>query len=117
MAEEPSNSNGNQAKREKLIGFANWPVWLGITVSMLIEKDVWDLISIGPRPPRKNTGLLTKEIKEDRMAVGIAQSIIQEGVSNQIAFNIMDLKNPKKMWDKLKSICTKVGQRVVYSVF
>ena len=51
------------------------------------------------------------------MAVGIAQRIIREGVSDQIAFNIMDLKDPKEMWDKLKSICTKVGQGVVYSIF
>lgn len=50
------------------------------------------------------------------MAVGIAQQIIREGVSDQIAFNIMDLKDPKEMWDKLKSICTKFGQGVVYSI-
>ena len=116
MAEESSNSSGNQAKREKLTGFANWPVWSGITESMLIEKDVWDLISTGPRPQRENPGLWSKEIKEDRMAVGIAQRIIREGVSDQIAFNIMDLKDPKEMWDKLKSICTEVGQGVVYSI-
>lgn len=28
----------------------------------------------------------------------------------------MDFKDPKEMWDKLKSICTKVGQEVVYSI-
>ncbi len=28
----------------------------------------------------------------------------------------MDLKDSKEMWDKLKSICTKVGQGVVYSI-
>lgn len=28
----------------------------------------------------------------------------------------MDLKNLKEMWDKLKSICTKVGQGIVYSI-
>lgn len=115
MAEEGSNT-GNQAKREKLIGFANWPVWSGITESMLIEKDVWDLISSGPRPERQNPTLWAKEIKEDRMAVGIVQRIIREGVSDQIAFNIMDLKDPKEMWDKLKSICTEIGQGVVYSI-
>lgn len=43
------------------------------------------------------------------MAVGIAQGIIREDVSNQSAFNIMDLKDLKEMWDKLKSIYTKVG--------
>ncbi len=48
MAEELSNSNENQAKREKLTRFANWLVWLGIIESMLIEKDVWDLVLIGP---------------------------------------------------------------------
>lgn len=28
----------------------------------------------------------------------------------------MDLKDPKEMWDKLKSICTKVDQGVVYLI-
>ena len=77
---------------------------------------MWDLISIGPRPQRENLGLWSKEVKEDRMAVGIVQKIIREGVSNQIAFNSMDLKDPKEMWDKLKSICIEVGQGVVYSI-
>lgn len=51
------------------------------------------------------------------MTVGIVQKIIREGVSDQIAINIMDFKNSKKMWDKLKSIYTKVGQGIVYSIF
>lgn len=50
------------------------------------------------------------------MAVGIAQKIIKEGVSNQIIFNIIDLKDSKEIWDKLKSICIKVGQRLVYLI-
>ena len=50
------------------------------------------------------------------MAVGTAQQIIRESVNDQIIFNIMDLKDPKEMWDKLKSICTKIGQGVVYSI-
>lgn len=44
------------------------------------------------------------------------QWIIEEGVSNQIAFNIMILKDPKEIWDKLKSVCIKVGQGVVYLI-
>ena len=115
MAEDSSNIGG-QAKRKKLIGFSNWPIWSGITESILIEKDVWDLVSTGPRPRRENTALWSKEVKEDHMAVGIAQKIIREGVSDQIAFNIMDLKDPKEMWEKLKSVYTEVGQRVVYSI-
>ncbi len=83
---------------------------------MLIEKDVWDLVSTGPRPERQNPALWMKEVKEDRIAVGIAQRIITEGVSDQIAFNIIYLEDPKEMWDKLKSICTEIGQGVVYSI-
>ncbi len=115
MAEE-SNNKGTQVKRKKLTGFANWPVWSGIIESMLIEKDVWDLVTTGLRPPRENPGLWSKEIKEDPMAVDTAQRIIREGVSDQIAFKIMDLKDPKEMWDKLKSVCTEVGQGVVDSI-
>ena len=115
MAEDSSNIGG-QAKHKKLIGFSNWPIWSGITESMLIEKDVWDLVSTGLRPQCENTALWSKEIKEDRMVVGIAQRIIREGVSDQIAFNIMDLKDLKEMWEKLKSVFIKVGQGVVYSI-
>ena len=31
------------------------------------------------------------------MAVGIARRIIFKGVSDQIAFNVMDLEDPKEM--------------------
>lgn len=68
-----------------------------ITRSMMIKKDVWDLISTGSHPKRQNPALFTKEVKEDRMTIGIAQRIITEGVRDQITFNIMDLENPRKM--------------------
>ena len=84
---------------------------------MLIEKDVWDLISTKPWPQCRNPSLWSKEVKEDCIAVGITQKIIRKGVSDQIAFNTMDLKDLKEMWEKLKSICTEVGQEVVYSIF
>ena len=29
----------------------------------------------------------------------------------------MDLKDSKEMWNKLKNICIKVGQRIIYSIF
>ena len=88
-----------------------------ITKSILIEKDVWDLIATGSCPECQNPDLFTKEVKEDcRIVVGIARRIILEGVSNQIAFNIMDLEDLKEMWDKVKSICSKIEQGVVYLI-
>lgn len=48
-------------------------------------------------------------MKEDWMAIGIVQQIIRKDVSDQIAFNIIDLKDSKKMWNKLKSICIEVS--------
>lgn len=90
-------TTGTQAKREKLTGFVNWPLWSMLTRSMMIEKDVWDLISKGPREPIANPALFGKEAKENRMAIGIAQRIITEGISDQIAVNIMDLEDPKDM--------------------
>lgn len=50
------------------------------------------------------------------MAVGIARQIILKGVNNQITFNIMHFEDLKEIWDKLKSICSKIGYRVVYSI-
>lgn len=116
MTEETGSIGKSQAKREKLTSFANWPVWSGITESMLIEKEFWDLVSTGSCLKRQNPMLWAKEIKEDRMAVGIALQIITEGVSDQIALNIMDLKDLKEMWDKLKSISTEVGQGIAYLI-
>lgn len=50
------------------------------------------------------------------MAVGIAKRIIRQSVSDQITFNIMDLKDPKEMSDKLNNICTEISQGVVYLI-
>ena len=90
-------TNGTKAKRDKLTRFVNWPLWSILTRSMMIEKDVWDHISKGPQEP-------------------IAKRIITEGISDQLAVNIMDFEDPKKMWDKLKTICSEVGQGVVYFI-
>lgn len=50
------------------------------------------------------------------MTISIIQKIIRKDIINQIAFNIMDLKNLKEMWYKLKSFYTKVSQKVIYSI-
>lgn len=49
---------------------------------MMIEKDVWDLISKEPWEPIANPAFFGKEAKENQMAIGIAQRIIIEGISN-----------------------------------
>lgn len=46
----------------------------------------------------------------------IAQWIIKKDVSDQIGFNIMNLEDSEKIWDKLKSIYIKVDQEVVYFI-
>lgn len=50
------------------------------------------------------------------MAVGTATRIIKEGVSDDIFNNIIDITDPKEMWDKLRAACSQVGQGVVYSI-
>ena len=47
------------------------------------------------------------------MTIGIAWQIILEDINNQIAFNIIDLKDPKEMWNKLKNISNEIGQKIV----
>lgn len=53
-----------------------------ITKSILIEKDVLDLIEANSYPKRQNLGLLTKKVKQDQMEVDIAQHIIVKDVSD-----------------------------------
>lgn len=53
-----------------------------ITESILIEKDIWDLIKKRPRPTQENPVLWQKEIKKDQIAIGIVRHIIIEGVND-----------------------------------
>ena len=111
------NPTGSSAKREKLTGYVNWARWASLTKSMLIEKDVWDLVETGPRPQQQNaSALFDHKTKEDRIAIGTAGRIIREGLSDDLFNNIIDIDDPKEMWAKLKSVCSQVGQGVVYSI-
>lgn len=50
------------------------------------------------------------------MAIGIAIRIIKEGISDDIFNNIIDLTDPKEIWEKWCAACTQVSQDVVYSI-
>lgn len=67
-----SASAESDAKLEKLTRFLNWPCWSSLTKAMLIEKDVWSIVSIGPRQVREPNLLWDFQVKEDRMVVGTA---------------------------------------------
>lgn len=79
-----------------------------------MEKDVWDLIENGPRP--EPAPFWEQRSKENRMAVGTATRLIREGVSDDIFNNIIDITDPREMWEKLRTACSQVGQGVVYSI-
>lgn len=51
------------------------------------------------------------------MTVSKTTKIIGKSINNQIAFNIIDFKYLKEIWDKFKSISAKIEQRVVYLIF
>lgn len=63
MTKESGSSSATQ--QEKLVGYSNWPIQSMITESILIEKDIWDLIKKRPRPTQENPVLWQKEIKKD----------------------------------------------------
>ena len=111
-----ANEENNSAKRGKLIGFSNWPRWSALTKAMLIEKDVWDLVSVGQRAVRASNPLWDTQVKEDRMAIGTAMRIIQGGVSDDLFNSIIDLDDSQLMWEKLRSVCSQTGPGVVYSI-
>lgn len=50
------------------------------------------------------------------MAIKIGCQIILKSINNEIIFNIIDLKDPKEMWDKLANTCKERGQGIVYSI-
>ena len=84
---------------------------------MLIEKDVWDLVEIGPRPLQQNASRLwDHKEKKDKITVGTASCIIRKGVSDDFFNNIINIDNPQAMWAKLQSVYSYVGQGVIYSI-
>lgn len=82
-------------------------------VNMISE---WDLILTRPCFSCQNPTLFIKKVKEDQIAIGIAQKIILKDINNEIAIIIIDLEDVKEIWNKLTSICSKIGQKVVYSI-
>lgn len=112
MTDEQDHTVGS--RHEKLTGFSNWSRYSDLTRAMLVEKDVWDLVETGPRPAL--VAFWEQRIKENRMAVGTATRIIKKGVSNDIFNNIIDITDPREMWEKLCTTCLQVGQGVVYSI-
>lgn len=115
-ASADSSDPGNTNKREKLVGFLNWPRWAALTKAMLVSKDVWDLVSVGPRQLRNEGILWDHKRKEDRMAIGIATEIIQGGVSDDLFNNIIDENDLQRIWEKLRAVCSQIGTGVVYSI-
>lgn len=83
---------------------------------MLIEKGFWDVVSAGPRAIRAPNPLWDFRVKENRMEVGKATRIIQEGVIDDLFNSIIDSDEPRLMWEKLRSVCSQTGLGVVYSI-
>lgn len=50
------------------------------------------------------------------MAIGTAIRIIQSEVNDDIFNNIIDLEDPRLMWEKLKQVCSETGPGVLYSI-
>lgn len=67
----------------------------------LLEQDIWDFIDISLCKPSTKLWKKEKIIKENRMAIETATRIIKEGVNNNIFNNIINITNPKNMWEKL----------------
>lgn len=87
-----------------------------MTKSMLIEKNVQDIMFVrlcylqGPYTDWNG------ENKKDHMAIRPSQKIIIKGVNSQIAFHIINIKNSNDMQDTFQRISSKVSHGVIYSV-
>ena len=44
-----------------------------------------------------------------------AAFILTSTISDDLFKNVKDTNNPKEIWDILKSVCTQVGQGVMYA--
>ena len=58
-----------------------------------------------------------QKTKENQIAIRTATQTIKKRVNNDIFNNIIDITDPKKMWEKLYAAYSQFGQEVVYSIF
>lgn len=109
MADKTIDTASSGSQQQKLTGFANWPQWANLTKAILIEKDVCNLFKVGLQQDLNALWEQEKKIKENRMAVGTATRIIKKSVSNDIFNNIIDMTDPKEMWQKLRTAFFQIG--------
>lgn len=108
------DNTSTDSYHKKLTGFNNWLRWSNLMTTMLVEKNIWNLIKTGPKPA--SVRIWEQKIKENWIAIGTVTQIIKEGISNNIFNNIIDITDPKEMWEKLCVACSQVGERVIYSI-
>lgn len=97
MINKNSFDRSGQSKHEKLSGFINGSTCAIPTKTILIKMDIWDIVFVGSCSLQGTNIGQNKKNEEDQMAIVIAQGIIIEGVSGQVAYNIIDIDNPKNI--------------------
>lgn len=71
---------------------------MSLIKSILIKKDVWDLIEIDSRPILKNVSILfDHKIKKDQIAITTTSRIIKEGFSYNFFNNVIDINDYKEI--------------------
>lgn len=54
--------------------------------------------------------------KENQIAIAEASKIIKDGINEELFTSILGKRQPHMMWARLQSVCSQVGQGVIYSI-
>lgn len=51
------------------------------------------------------------------MIIRIITQIIKKSINNNIFYNIIDIINLKKIWEKLYTVYSQISQKIIYFIF
>ena len=105
-----NNDKDSVRWEEKLRGVENWARWSNMTMLDLKEKGYWGIVT-GTHMIRTTSATVASF---DWDSAGAAK-IIKGGLNDNLFKNVEGTDNSTDIWNKLKAVCTQVGQGVVYT--
>ena len=87
--------------RMSLGGAEDWTHWSDFTRTVLEEHAVWDIVTGKETAPSSDI----VAIQEFREKSAKAARIIKAGLATHIYTHVLHQRDPKKIWDKLESVC------------
>lgn len=99
-ADMRTNNVDSSPSRLLLRDDSDWLQWSDFTRTMLEEEDAWEIVAGKRTAPAGDDTTL----REFNMKSATAARIIKEGLASHVHVQMLDLRSPKEIWEKLERV-------------